>query len=119
MYYLVGDKTAEFFTSEQKWINWIHHNKEKYPDQIEIKHVNADGSVLAYIPITWIKIRPKIEKIYTDEERYALSARLGKSRRKHTACRECLTRERGSPNDTRKVKSNQNLVRAVRMQYGC
>lgn len=63
---------ATFFSSETKWINQIWKLKEQYPDEVEIRHVNSDGSLIAH----------KKKVVMTEEQIAASKARLEKGRLK-------------------------------------
>lgn len=45
----------------------IKRLKEKYPDEVDIQHTNKDGSIVAHIPIEWMRILP-VKKV-GDEQR--------------------------------------------------
>jgi hypothetical protein len=81
--YVVGDKTMEFYSAESKWIRKIQKWAEKFPDEVIIHKINKDGSILAQLPISYMKIAPKNKRILTDEQRIAISERLSKSRVKN------------------------------------
>ena len=49
--------------------------KESHPDEVDIRHVNDDGSLIVHIPASWMKIKPK-KKIE------ASKARLERGRQK-------------------------------------
>ena len=49
--HLSGEKTATLSTSEKKWIRMIESLKEKYPDQVDIRCRNADGSIVVRLPV--------------------------------------------------------------------
>ena len=56
--YTVGEKVATFYTAEKSYINCIKKWLEEYPNDIEIKYKNKDGSLICNIPKSWVKIRP-------------------------------------------------------------
>lgn len=48
------------FLSRKKWVNRIMEYAEKYPDEVQIKHVNADSSIVAHVPVGYLHIyRPR------------------------------------------------------------
>ena len=63
-----GEDYATLFTSERKWINYIYKLKESHPDEVDIRHVNDDGSLIVHIPASWMKIKPKKKVVLTDEQ---------------------------------------------------
>lgn len=72
-------KGCETFTvtAAEKWsIGMVRRLKEKFPEQVEIVHVNQDGSVLARMPFDWMRIVPKRCDTLTDEQRAAVAERL-------------------------------------------
>lgn len=76
--HVAGEKIATFFSSETKWINQIWKLKEQYPDEVEIRHVNPDGSLIAHIPAEWFKVKPKKKVVMTEAQIAASKARLEK-----------------------------------------
>ena len=56
--------------------------KEKYPDQVDIRCRNADGSIVVRLPVEWMKIRPKKKSNLTQEQIEASKARLELARSK-------------------------------------
>ena len=80
--HVAGEDFATFFTAERKWINHILSLKEQYPDEVDIRHINDDGSLLVHIPASWLKIRPKKKVNMTAEQIAASKARLEKGRLK-------------------------------------
>lgn len=80
-----GEDFMTFFSSEQKWLNMIHRLKEQYPNDVDIRHVNEDGSLVARIPASWVKIRPNKKVTMTAEQIAASKARLEQGRIKRLA----------------------------------
>ena len=60
----------------------IKRLKEKYPEEVNIKHENKDGSIQAYLPLKWMKIRPTRKMDLTIEQRAAIAERLQGGQRK-------------------------------------
>lgn len=73
--YLSDEKYGTLFTSEKKIINKIHKWIEKGED-VEIKHINSDGSIVCKVPKEWLSVRPKIKRKLTEEQRKAIVDRL-------------------------------------------
>lgn len=77
-----GEDHATFYSGETKWINHLLRLKEQFPDEVDIRHVNPDGSLLAHIPVAWLKIKPKKKMAFTEEQIEASRARLENGRLK-------------------------------------
>lgn len=80
--HIYGDKIAIFSTSEKKWIRKIQGLHEEYPDEVDIRYVNNDGSIEVHIPADWLKIRPKKKTSLSEEQIAASKARLELARNK-------------------------------------
>lgn len=61
------DNTVEWYTgqtrvtvtmSQRKWVNKIKRLAAKNPDEVEISINNQDGSIVAHLPLSYIKISP-------------------------------------------------------------
>lgn len=77
-----GEDHATVYSSERKWINQLLRLKEKFPNEVDIRHVNEDGSMVVHIPASWFKIKPKKKVEMTAEQIEASKARLEKGRLK-------------------------------------
>ena len=66
------------------------------PDKCQIRDTNENGTIVAHIPVSWIRINPGVE--YTEEQRAEMVAR-GKAayEKNRTALRESNTKT--APND--------------------
>ena len=82
--YLNVDEWAAVCSSEKKWVNKILDLREKYPDQVQIKHYPEDnmGMIYAYVPKKWVKVAPTRKVNYTDEQKAAMAERLAAAREK-------------------------------------
>ena len=49
-------KTATVTLSQGRLISKVRKLASKYPDDVKIKHTNADGSIVAHIPVSYIHI---------------------------------------------------------------
>ena len=74
--FIQGEKTGTFYSGQQKWIKKIHKYKEKYPDQIDIIHINSDGSVLAHAPESWFKFSPPKQMNISKERRKEMAENM-------------------------------------------
>lgn len=81
--WLKGDKTATVFLSGN---TKLCHKVEKYardfPNEVEIEGRNADGSIVAHIPTSYIKITRPAERHLTEEQKDRLRERLREIRKK-------------------------------------
>ena len=70
--------TAFFSSDERKWILYIHKLKEQYPEQIEIiaEPKDNDGCIYCKLPPSFLKIKGKIKRTMTEEQRAAASERM-------------------------------------------
>lgn len=80
--HIYGEKIATFSTSEKKWIREIQRLHEEYPDEVDIRHINDDGSILVHLPAEWLRIRPKKKSNLSAEQIAASKARLELARQK-------------------------------------
>jgi len=62
-------ETATVFFSQGRYISKIKKLSEKYPDKVQIKHENKDGSIVAHIPVKAIKINIIEGRELTEEEK--------------------------------------------------
>lgn len=81
--FLKNDKTAVVTFSQGKYITKIKKLAEKYPDECKIVAENNDGSILAHIPVNWVKIS-RIKREISEEQRLQSAERLRNYRRNHT-----------------------------------
>ena len=82
--YIDADKHATFFSAERKWVNKILKLKEAYPDDVDICAYpeNNNGSIVAHVPKSWLKINPPRQVNYTEEQRAAAAERMANIRSK-------------------------------------
>lgn len=67
--FLRDQETATLTLCQGRYIGKIRKLAEKYPDECKIIFENEDGSILAHIPVTWIKFNPPMN--LTEEQREA------------------------------------------------
>lgn len=72
--HIAGEQTGTFYTAEQKWIDRITSWKEEYPDDVDIRYTNPDGSLVAHLPLSWFRVKPP--KKLSDEHKAKLAANL-------------------------------------------
>ena len=56
--------------------------KAKYPDEVEIRHENKDGSIMAFMPLKWMRIKPP--RVLSDEQKKIASERMKRLRDQKT-----------------------------------
>ena len=59
--FVLNDKTATVTFTQGRYISKIKKLAEKYPDDVKITHVNKDSSIVAHVPVRWIRISPPKE----------------------------------------------------------
>lgn len=72
-------KGQDHFTvyAGERWsINMIRKLADDRPDEVDIRTVNADGSMVVHLPLSWMRIRPKRNLQLSDERRAELSERM-------------------------------------------
>lgn len=77
--WLRGDKeVTATFANNTKYCNKVKRLAEECPDEVKIVHENLDGSIVAHLPLSYIKVsRPKQ---VSEEFRIAAAERLAKVR---------------------------------------
>lgn len=65
--FLWNAKTATVTFTQGRYITRIRELAERKPEDCKIVHENADGSIVAHIPTSWVRINPDRE--LTDEQR--------------------------------------------------
>lgn len=75
-----NSKTATVTLSQGKYITKIKKLAEKYPDKVQICKINSDGSLVAHIPTSAVKISIIEPRILTEEQKEANRERLKKAR---------------------------------------
>lgn len=56
--WLTGERTATLTLSQSKYKRRVKTLQKKYPDKVTVDYVNDDGTMLVYLPTSWIKINP-------------------------------------------------------------
>ena len=75
-----GDTYCLVYTGERKFINQLNELAKNYPE-VDIRHINDDGSILAHVPSNWFRfVKPPTKRNYTEEQRQAMSERMKKAR---------------------------------------
>ena len=77
-------KNAEVATvtfTQGRYISKVKELAEKYPDRVEITKENSDGTIVAHIPVSAVKINI-IERNLSEEQKRITAERLSKGREK-------------------------------------
>lgn len=72
---------ADYFTTTcaERWsIAMAKRLKAKFPDDVDIRVTNKDGSMVVRFPAEWMRIVPKKRDTMTDERRAQLSEQMRK-----------------------------------------
>lgn len=62
--------------------NKVKQFSEEYPEEVKITYVNGNGSIVAHLPLKYIRISRPVERNLTDEQREQLRERFRKVRQK-------------------------------------
>jgi predicted N-acetyltransferase YhbS len=74
--FLRGSKVATVTFTQGRYITKIKKLAEKYPDKVQIVAENKDGSIVAHIPVSAIKINIIEGRELTEEEKKIARERL-------------------------------------------
>jgi len=81
--FMLDEKTATVTFTQGRYITRIKELAKKKPDECKITRTNRDGSIVAHIPVSWVKINPTIE--LSEENRKERSERMRKLRAEQLA----------------------------------
>lgn len=81
--FLINSDTATVTFTQGRYISRIKELANSKPDECKITHINEDGSIVAHIPTTWIRINPNIE--LSDELKKVKAERMRKLRQEQLA----------------------------------
>lgn len=76
--FIKDTKTATVQFSQGRYKSRIRNLEEKYPEECKILAVNKDGTLLAHIPVEWVKIIPPRQP--SDEQKKEIAERLNRTR---------------------------------------
>lgn len=77
--FYADEKTATVTFTQGRYITRIRKLAESNPTECEIVAENKDGSIVAHIPVRWVKIYPGgTGREFSEEEKAANSERLKK-----------------------------------------
>lgn len=77
--HIKGNDTFTVTAAERWSVGMIRRLKEKYPDEVDIRYLNQDGSILAHLPIEWMRIVPKRNVSASIAENLYRSSRRGEN----------------------------------------
>lgn len=81
VYEHASDRSTFTVTAAESWSRaMVLRLKKKCPDEVEIVCENDDGSILAHLPLEWMRIVPKRRDTLTPEQKIAAAERLARSR---------------------------------------
>ncbi len=78
--WIKNSEVATVTFSQGRYISKIKKLAEKYPDKVQIRHENKDGSIVAHIPVKAIKINIIEGRELTEEEKERNKENLAKAR---------------------------------------
>lgn len=81
--FLKDQQTATVTFSQGRYKTRIRKLAKRYPEECEIIAVNADGSICAHIPVSWVKIAPL--RTVSESQREQSSERMKDYHAKRTA----------------------------------
>lgn len=81
-----GDSYCLVYTGERKFINQLNELAKSY-HEVDIRHINKDGSIVAHVPFSWFRfVKPPSKRNFSDEQRQAMGERMKKAREKKNRC---------------------------------
>lgn len=83
--WIKGSKTATVtFPGNTRYCSKIKKLAEANPNEVTIRYTNDDGSIVATIPVSYVKISAprNNNREYTDEQKAAMAERLRMAREK-------------------------------------
>ena len=72
--FLRNSKIATITFSQPRYVTKIKKLANDFPEEVQLLHENQDGSVVAHIPTSYVKISRPRE--YTEEQRAVMAERL-------------------------------------------
>lgn len=81
--FMLDEKTATVTFTQGRYITRIKNLAKEKPDECKITYTNRDGSIVAHIPVSWIRINPTME--LSEERKKELSERMRKLRAEQLA----------------------------------
>ncbi len=80
--WIKDDRRATLSLSQRRTISRVRQLAAQYPDQCRIVAENKDGSIYAHIPVSWVRINPKIELTEEQREKRVETMKRNRAKRK-------------------------------------
>lgn len=77
--------TATVTLCQGRYISKLKKLAKEHPEEVTICKENKDGSIVAHIPVSYIKISAPPRRELTDEQRAEFAERMRKTRRDNNA----------------------------------
>lgn len=77
-----GNDTFTVTAAERSSIAMLRRLKAARPEEVEIVAENEDGSILAHLPYSWMRIVPKKKVVMSEEQKRAAAERMRAAREK-------------------------------------
>lgn len=72
-------------TAAERWsVSMVRKLREKHPEEVQIVAENSDGTLLARMPYSWMRITPKRKVNMSEEQRAAAAQRLKAAKEANT-----------------------------------
>lgn len=78
--HLDGGETFTVTAAERSSVAMLRRLKATRPDEVEIVAENEDGSILAHLPYSWMRIVPKKKVVMSEEQKRAAAERMRAAR---------------------------------------
>lgn len=78
--FLNGQKRATLTLSQGRYKTKIEKLAKERPNECDIVARNADGSICAHVPVSWVKISPPRKVDMSEERKEELRQRLASAR---------------------------------------
>ena len=72
-----GSKLCTVSMKRKKWVNYLEECAKKYPNEVQIQYRNKDGSIVAYMPLSYLRIKRPFE--YSEEQKKAFAERAAQN----------------------------------------
>jgi len=67
--FYTGDDRATVSFTQGRYVSRIRNLAEKYPEECKIVADNSELSIVAHIPVKWVRIQPNLGREMSEEER--------------------------------------------------
>ena len=78
--FLTGQRRATVTLSQERYKTKIEKLAKERPDECKIIARNTDGTILAHVPVSWVKISPPRKVEMSDERKEQLRQQLASAR---------------------------------------